>query len=113
MNTTARKALDLVRDLSLLAAIAIVIGQTIGTGVFIVPAEMARAAGSAGMVTLVWVVGGALTLFGARGAAELGAAIPEAGGTYGYLDRAYGRVWGFMYGWMNSVSAGRWPSPQL
>ena len=106
MNTPARKPLDLVRDLSLLAAIAIVIGQTIGTGVFIVPAEMARAAGSAGMVTLVWIVGGALTLFGALSAAELGAAMPEAGGTYAYLDRAYGRVWGFLYGWMNSVLGG-------
>lgn len=106
MNTTAKKPLDLVRDLGLLAAVAIVIGQTIGTGVFIVPAEMARSAGSAGLVTLVWIIGGALTLFGALSAAELGAAMPEAGGTYAYLDRAYGRVWGFLYGWMNSVLGG-------
>jgi basic amino acid/polyamine antiporter, APA family len=106
MNTTAKKPLDLVRDLSLLAAVAIVIGQTIGTGIFIVPAEMARSAGSAGLVTLVWIIGGALTLFGALSAAELGAAMPEAGGTYAYLDRAYGRVWGFLYGWMNSVLGG-------
>ena len=105
-QTPNKKPLDLVRDLSLLAAIAIVIGQTIGTGVFIKPAEMARAAGSAGLVTLVWIIGGALTLFGALSAAELGAAMPEAGGTYAYLDRAYGRVWGFLYGWMNSVLGG-------
>lgn len=110
MNTmnhkTPKKPLELVRDLSLWAAIAIVIGQTIGTGIFIVPANMARAAESAGMVTLVWIIGGALTLFGALSAAELGAAMPEAGGTYAYLDRAYGRVWGFLYGWMNSVLGG-------
>jgi basic amino acid/polyamine antiporter, APA family len=105
-QTAHKKPLDLVRDLSLLAAIAIVIGQTIGTGIFIVPADMARAAGSAGLVTLVWIIGGALTLFGALSAAELGAAMPEAGGTYAYLDRAYGRVWGFLYGWMNSVLGG-------
>jgi basic amino acid/polyamine antiporter, APA family len=105
-QTPHKKPLDLVRDLSLLAAIAIVIGQTIGTGVFIMSAAMARAAGSAGVVTLVWIVCGALTLFGALSAAELGAAMPEAGGTYAYLDRAYGRVWGFLYGWMNSVLGG-------
>ncbi|HEV2288702.1 MAG TPA: amino acid permease [Candidatus Acidoferrales bacterium] len=106
MNTNAKKPLDLVRDLSLVAAVAIVIGQTIGTGVFIVPAEMARSAGSASLVTLVWIIAGVLTLFGALSAAELGAAMPEAGGTYAYLDRAYGRVWGFLYGWMNSVLGG-------
>lgn len=102
----SKKPLELIRELSLWAAIAIVIGQTIGTGVFIVPAEMARAVGSAGIVTLVWIIGGALTLFGALSGAELGAAMPEAGGTYAYLERAYGRVWGFLYGWMNSVLGG-------
>lgn len=84
----SKKPLELIRELSLWAAIAIVIGQTIGTGVFIVPAEMARAVGSAGIVTLVWIIGGALTLFGALSGAELGAAMPEAGGTYAYLERA-------------------------
>ncbi|MGC1292186.1 MAG: amino acid permease, partial [Candidatus Acidiferrales bacterium] len=95
---TPKKPLELVRDLSLWAAIAIVIGQTVGTGIFIVPGDMARTAGSVGIVTFVWIIGGALTLFGALSAAELGAAMPEAGGTYAYLDRAYGRVWGFLYG---------------
>ncbi|MFZ3243917.1 MAG: amino acid permease [Candidatus Acidiferrales bacterium] len=103
---TPKKPLELVRDLSLWAAIAIVIGQTVGTGIFIVPGDMARTAGSVGIVTFVWIIGGALTLFGALSAAELGAAMPEAGGTYAYLDRAYGRVWGFLYGWMNSVLGG-------
>lgn len=104
--STPQKPLELVRELSLLAAIAIVIGQTVGTGIFIVPGDMARAAGSVRMVTLVWIIGGALTLFGALSAAELGAAMPEAGGTYAYLHRAYGRAWGFLYGWTNSVLGG-------
>ncbi len=95
--------MGLIRGLSGWAAAAIVVGMMIGTGIFIVPAEMARAAGSIRLVTLAWAVGGALTLFGALAAAELGAALPEAGGTYAYMNRAYGPVWGFLFGWMNSI----------
>jgi basic amino acid/polyamine antiporter, APA family len=93
----------LVRGLSGWAAMAIVVGTMIGTGIFIVPAEMARDTGSAALVALVWVVAGALTLFGALSAAELGAALPEAGGTYAYLNRAFGPVWGFLFGWIYCV----------
>jgi basic amino acid/polyamine antiporter, APA family len=85
------------------AAAAIVVGMMIGTGIFIVPADMARSAGSVALVTFAWVVGGALSLFGALAAAELGAAMPEAGGTYAYMNRAYGPKWGFLFGWTNSI----------
>jgi basic amino acid/polyamine antiporter, APA family len=98
-----RGAGELVRGLSGWAAAAIVVGMMIGTGVFIVPASMARETGSAGLVMSVWIVGGVLSLFGALAAAELGAALPEAGGTYAYLSRAYGPVWGFLFGWMSCV----------
>ncbi len=98
-----RGAGELVRGLGGWAAAAIVVGMMIGTGIFIVPADMARSTGSAGLVMVVWIVGGALTLFGALAAAELGAALPEAGGTYAYLNRAYGPVWGFLFGWMSCV----------
>jgi basic amino acid/polyamine antiporter, APA family len=94
-----------VRGLGGWAAAAIVVGMMIGTGIFIVPANMARATGSAGLVMLVWIVGGVLSLFGALAAAELGAALPEAGGTYAYLTRAYGSVWGFLFGWASCVLA--------
>src|SRR5207247_8713924 len=70
---------------------------------FLVPSAMARATGSAGLVFLVWIVGGALSLFGALTIAELGAAMPEAGGAYVYLKRGFGPLWGFLFGWMNNL----------
>ena len=81
------------------AAIAIVIGTAIGSGIFIVPAKMIRSVGSPAMVFGVWIFGGLLTLFGALTYAELSAAMPEAGGEYVYLTAAYGQFWGFIYGW--------------
>jgi basic amino acid/polyamine antiporter, APA family len=98
-----QKPSELVRGLGPWAASAIVVGTMIGTGIFIVPADMARTVGTAGLVFAVWVVGGALTLFGALAYAELGAAIPEAGGEYAYLGRAYSPVWGFLFGWQHSI----------
>jgi basic amino acid/polyamine antiporter, APA family len=98
-----RGAGELVRGLGGWAAAAIVVGTMIGTGIFIVPSYMARDTGSAGLVMLAWVVAGALTLFGALSAAELGAALPEAGGTYAYMNRAYGPAGGFLFGWIYSI----------
>lgn len=102
-STTRREGIGLVRGLGGWAATAIVVGTMIGTGIFIVPADMARNTGSAALVALVWVVGGTLTLFGALAAAELGAMLPEAGGTYAYMTRGFGPVWGFLFGWIYSV----------
>jgi basic amino acid/polyamine antiporter, APA family len=81
------------------AAIAIVIGTAIGSGIFIVPAKMVRSVGSPGLVFGVWIFGGVLTMFGALTYAELSAALPDAGGEYVYLTAAYGPFWGFIYGW--------------
>src|SRR5437763_15375080 len=97
------KRLGLVQGLGPWAAMAMVVGHIIGTGVFLVPSGMTRATGSVGLVFLVWVVGGALSLFGALTIAELGAAMPEAGGAYVYLRRGIGPVWGFLFGWMNNL----------
>ncbi|MGB8654284.1 MAG: amino acid permease, partial [Candidatus Acidiferrales bacterium] len=85
------------------AAAAIVVGTMIGTGIFLKPAEMAGEAGSASIVFAAWIVGGLLSMFGALSYAELGAAIPEAGGEYAYLRRGFGPVWGFLFGWMHSI----------
>jgi basic amino acid/polyamine antiporter, APA family len=93
---------DLVRGLGLWAATAIVIGDTIGTGVFLVASDMARAVGSASLVLAAWVLGGVIVLFGAFCYAELGAAFPNAGGPYVYLNRGLGPLWGFLFGWMSS-----------
>lgn len=97
------KRLELVRGLGAWASMAMVVGHVIGTGVFLVPSAMTRATGSIGLVFLVWIVGGVLSLFGALTIAELGAAMPEAGGAYVYLKRGLGPVWGFLFGWMNNI----------
>ena len=94
---------DLVRGLGVWSAAAVVIGGTIGTGIFLVPSQMARDVGSAWGVTAVWLAGGVVILFGVFCYAELGAALPQAGGEYVYLSRALGPLWGFLFGWKGSV----------
>ena len=98
-----REQLDLVRDLGPWAASAIVVGTMIGTGIFLKPSEMASVGGSVSIVYAAWIAGGLLSLFGALSFAELGAAIPEAGGQYAYLKRGLGPVYGFLFGWMHST----------
>jgi APA family basic amino acid/polyamine antiporter len=90
---------NLRRALGPWAALAVVIGTTIGSGIFLVPSDMVKAVGSPAMVFFVFVFGGILTLFGALTYAELSAAMPAAGGEYVYLNAAYGPFWGFVYGW--------------
>ena len=90
---------DLPRVLGGSHALAIVVGTIIGSGIFLVPAEMMIAVGSSGLVYLAWVVGGLLSLFGAMTYAELGAMMPYAGGEYVYLRGAYGDRTGFLYMW--------------
>src|ERR1700680_351610 len=97
------KRLELVRGLGAWASAAIVIGTMIGTGIFLKPAEMAREGRTVSVVFAAWIVGAILSIFGALSFAELGAAIPEAGGEYAYLRRAFGPVWGFLFGWMHSI----------
>jgi amino acid transporter len=92
----------LVRGLGLWSATAIVIGDTIGTGVFLVGSDMARVTGSSALALVAWALGGVIVLFGAFCYAELGAAFPKSGGPYVYLSRALGPLWGFLFGWMSS-----------
>jgi len=90
---------ELKRALGLSAALAIVIGTVIGSGIFRVPQAMIQSVGTVPMVFLVWVVGGALSLAGALTYAELASALPGAGGEYVYLTEAYGPMWGYLYSW--------------
>jgi APA family basic amino acid/polyamine antiporter len=76
-----------------------VVGAVIGSGIFLVPHNVARQVGSLRSFFLVWVVGGMLSLAGALSLAELGSATPEAGGVYVYLRQAYGNAFAFLYGW--------------
>jgi len=87
------------RDLGVSHASAIVVGTIIGSGIFLVPAEMMQAVGSARLVYLAWIVGGALSLAGAITYAELGAMKPQAGGEYVYIRDSYGPLAGFLYAW--------------
>jgi APA family basic amino acid/polyamine antiporter len=90
---------ELRRDLGIWAALAIVVGTVIGSGIFRVPQAMILNVGTVRMVFVVWLVGGALSLAGALTYAELAAAMPGAGGEYVYLTAAYGPMWGFLYSW--------------
>ncbi len=90
---------ELARDLRLSHATAVVVGTVIGSGIFLVPAEMMQAVGSAKLVYLAWFVGGLLSFFGALTYAELGAMKPQAGGEYIYVRDGYGPLAGFLYAW--------------
>src|SRR5437660_11330042 len=88
-----------VRGLGLLDSTMLVAGSMIGSGIFIVSADIGRLVGSAGWLLVVWAVTGALTVTAALSYGELAAMMPRAGGQYVYLREAYGRLWGFLYGW--------------
>ncbi|HOX22850.1 MAG TPA: amino acid permease [Elusimicrobiales bacterium] len=87
------------RRLKLIDAIMLVAGSMIGSGVFIVGADMSRTLGGAGWVLVAWLLTGVITVFGALSYGELAAMSPQAGGQYVYLRQAYGTLFGFLYGW--------------
>src|SRR5213076_990379 len=88
-----------VRGLGLLDSTMLVAGSMIGSGIFIVSADIARLVGSAGWLLVVWAVTGVLTMVAALSYGELAAMMPRAGGQYVYLREAYSPLWGFLYGW--------------
>jgi APA family basic amino acid/polyamine antiporter len=92
--------ITLVRGLTLIAAISIIIGNVIGTGVFLKARIMTCNVGTPGMVITVWIVAGLLSLAGALTYAELAAMMPRAGGEYVFLRESYGPGSSFLYGWM-------------
>src|ERR671910_526250 len=92
--------ITLVRGLTLVAAASIIIGNVIGTGVFLKARVMTCNVGTPGMVVTVWVVAGLLSLAGALTYAELAAMMPRAGGEYVFVREAYGSGASFLYGWM-------------
>lgn len=79
------------------------VGTMVGASIFIVPSSIAALFSGSFPTMLVWIAGGIVSLFGALAIAELGAAMPRAGGQYVYLERAFGPVWGFLYGWGAAV----------
>ncbi len=85
--------------MSLFDAMMIVMGAMIGSGIFIVSADIARTVGSPGLLLLVWLITGVLTIIGALSYGELAGMMPHAGGLYVYLREAYSPLVGFLYGW--------------
>src|SRR5688572_26861344 len=94
---------ELRRDLTLTRGIAIVVGITIGTGVFLKSAPMAQAVGSPTLVMAAWVIAGIVAMLGALCFAELGTLMPRAGGEYLYVRAAFGDLSGFLYVCMSLI----------
>jgi APA family basic amino acid/polyamine antiporter len=90
---------ELVRGLGAWDGALLTIGSVLGTGIFITTGDIARALPHGGLILLLWLVGGLLTLAGALTYSELGGMFPRAGGQYHFLKEAYGPLWGFLFGW--------------
>jgi APA family basic amino acid/polyamine antiporter len=98
-NQLGSTAPQFVQGLGLFSATAIVMGSMIGSGIFIVSAEMSRGLGSPALLIAAWLVTAVMTIIGALSYGELAAMMPKAGGQYVYLREALGPLWGFLYGW--------------
>src|ERR1700732_776113 len=95
----ASKQPELVKGLGLFDSTMIVAGSMIGSGIFIVSADIAHQVKSPALLLAVWLASGVMTLIGALSYGELAAAMPRAGGQYVYLRESLGPLWGFLYGW--------------
>src|ERR1700720_2026263 len=99
ITTTPAPEEKFVRGLGLLDSTMLVAGSMIGSGIFIVSADISRQIGSPGWLLVVWIITGLLTLTAALSYGELAAMMPAAGGQYVYLREAFSPIWGFLYGW--------------
>src|SRR5579863_3837342 len=97
--TLANRAGELVKGLGPLDATMIVAGSMIGSGIFIVSADIARQVNSPALLIAAWLLTGLMTMMAALCYAELAAAMPKAGGEYVFLRESFGSMWGFLYGW--------------
>jgi basic amino acid/polyamine antiporter, APA family len=100
-TTDAQKSADLPRRLGLGTATALIVGNVIGIGIFLTPAEMAKSLGSPFWLLAVWLLMAVATIGGALSYAALAVRYPEAGGTYVYLREIFGRRTAFLYGWLS------------
>ncbi len=96
---STREEYGFIKAIGLFDGTMIVVGSMIGSGIFIVSADIARQTGSAGGLLVTWVLTGILTVAAALSYGELAALFPHAGGQYVYLREAYSPLWGFLYGW--------------
>src|ERR1700724_2840553 len=99
VKSPVRNEPGFVRAIGLFDGTMIVVGSMIGSGIFIVAADISRQTGSAGGLLFAWIITGLLTVSAALSYGELAALFPHAGGQYIYLREAYSPLWGFLYGW--------------
>ena len=97
--TTAAPDQELIKGLGLTSATTLVMGSMIGSGIFIVSADIARLVNSPALLILAWLITGFMTITGALAYGELAAMMPKAGGQYVFLRESLGPLWGFLYGW--------------
>lgn len=97
---------QLKKDIGLLVAMSLVIGTVIGSGIFVKPGRVIEYAGDSTMALWAWLLGGIITIAGGLTIAEIGVQIPKTGGLYVYLEEVYGKVWGYLCGWMQTVIYG-------
>lgn len=97
---------ELKRSLGFGSALSIVIGTIIGSGIFFKQGSVLDSAGSSTMAILAWVLGGIITLTAGLTIAEIGSQMPYTGGLYVYIENLYGRIWGFLAGWMQIIIYG-------
>src|SRR5437868_5155757 len=98
-TVTVKTDQELVKGLGLTSATTLVMGSMIGSGIFIVSADIGRLVDSPALLIAAWLVTGFLTITGALAYGELAAMMPNAGGQYIYLRESLGSLWGFLYGW--------------
>ena len=103
MQTSAHSSAQLARRLGFWSAIGIVVGVTIGSGIFRTPASIASRVPDPTLMLGIWIAGGLLSLAGALSVAELAASLPQTGGWYVYLREGWGRLAGFLFGWSELV----------
>lgn len=94
------------KKLSLITAISVVIGCVIGSGVFVKPGRVLLAAGSANGALLAWTLGGLMSLAGGLTLAEIASRSPKTGGIYVYMEEIFGKLWGFLAGWVQAIIYG-------
>ncbi|MCP0887239.1 amino acid permease [Ligilactobacillus sp. WILCCON 0076] len=106
MNDTKKDQVQLQRSLGLFSSLALVIGTVIGSGIFFKQASVLEYSHSTTMALLAWFIGGVITLTSGLTIAEIGAQMPHTGGLYIYMEKIYGKLWGFLSGWMQIIIYG-------
>lgn len=100
------KEINLKKNLGFFVSTSIVIGTVIGSGIFMKPGIVLASTGNSTMAILAWIIGGIITLASGLTIAEVSVKIPKTGGLYAYLEEVYGKLWGFLCGWVQTIIYG-------